>query len=62
MSTTTATLKKAWAMRIGIQPRSSCGGRIARKASATTTVGRTNGTTTSVRTRLRPRNEYRPRT
>ena len=54
--TTTATLKNAWAIRIGTHPRSMPSGRIARNASATTTVGSTNGTTTSAPTRLRPRN------
>ncbi len=60
--TTTATLKKACATRIGAQPRSRPGGSTARNARATTTVGRTNGTTTSAWTTLRPRKEKRPRT
>ena len=50
--TTTATLKNACAIRIGAHPRSTPSGRIARNASATTTVGSTNGTTTSAPTRL----------
>jgi hypothetical protein len=52
--TTTATLKKAWATRMGAQPRSSRPGRIARKARATTTVGRTKGTSTTALTTFRP--------
>ena len=54
--TTTATLKNAWAIRIAAQPRCRPWGRIARKARATTTVGRTKGTVTSARTALRPGN------
>ena len=49
MRTTTATLKKTCAIRIATQPRSSPSGSTARNASATTTVGRTNGTVTDGR-------------
>src|SRR5262249_57550344 len=53
--TTTATLKNACATRIGAHPRWIGAGRIAMNASATTTVGSTNGTTTTALTRPRPR-------
>jgi hypothetical protein len=53
--TTTATLKKACATRMGAHPRSRGSGSTARNASATTTVGSTKGTTTSAVTTLRPR-------
>ena len=62
MRTTTATLKNAWATRIAQSPRSMPSGRSARNAGATTTVGSTNGTTTSAPTRARPRNRKRPTT
>ena len=60
--TTTATLKKVCATRIAAQPCSRPAGRIARNASATTIVGRTNGTVTSARTSPRPGNANRPST
>ena len=60
--TTTAKLKKAWARRIAAalpcrcSPIGLCAPTSARKAAPTTTVGSTNGTTTSAWTIRRPRN------
>src|SRR3990172_8726577 len=60
--TTTATLKKACARRIAAGPCSSPSGSTARNASATTAVGRTKGTVTSARARVRPGKSKRPST
>ena len=55
-------LKKAWAARIGQTPCWSRSGKSSRNAVATTTVGSTNGTSTSARTSPCPRNVNRPTT
>ena len=57
--TTTATLKKTCASRIAHTDRSTPSGRSAMNAVATTTVGRTNGTSTNASTTERPRKRNR---
>ena len=61
-STTTAALKNAVRWRDREPSSSSPAGSTARNASATTTVGRTKGTTTSARATLRAAERNRPRT
>ncbi len=64
--TTTATLKKAWAIRINqMEPRRSTpsappGPSRARKATPTTTVGSTNGTISRAHSTRLPGNSNRP--
>ena len=57
--TTTAMLKNTWASRIAHTVPSSPVGRTARSAVATTTVGSTNGTSTSASASRLPGNEKR---